>query len=113
MLKCTAAFLAAFLLPALASLPALAQPAPSGQAVLNQGRSAALLTPGDSTTITPTRGLHIGDAAACNIAVVFSGDSLTTGAVTLPNLQPGLSYPYSIKRLLATGTTCVSVTALR
>jgi hypothetical protein len=109
MLKCTAAFLAAFLLPAVA----LAQPAPSGQAVLNQGRSADLLTPSDSTTITVTRGLHIGDAAACNISVVFSGDSLTTGAVTLPNLQPGMSYPYSIKRLRSTGTTCTHVTALR
>jgi hypothetical protein len=104
-----AAFLAVFLCAA----PALAQPAPSGQATLNQGRSAALLVPGDSTTITATRGLHIGDAAACNIAVVFAGDSLSTGAVTLPNVQPGLSYPYSIKRLLATGTTCTSVHALR
>jgi hypothetical protein len=108
-----AAFLAVFLCAALAVVPALAQPAPSGQATLNQGRSATLLTPGDSTTITATRGLHIGDAAACNIAVVFSADSLTTGAVTLPNVQPGLSYPYSIKRLLATGTTCTHVTALR
>jgi hypothetical protein len=109
MLKYTAAFWAAFLFAA----PALAQPAPSGQQVLNQGRSAVLLTPGDTTTITVTRGLHIGDAAACNISVVFANDSLTTGAVTLPNVQPGLSYPYSIKRLRATGTTCTHVTALR
>lgn len=108
MLKHTA-FAAGFLLPAVA----LAQVPPTGTQTLNQAVSAQALTPGNSTTIVPTRGLHIGDAAACNIAVVFANDSLTTGAVTLPNVQPGIAYPYRIKRLLATGTTCVSITALR
>ena len=97
------------------AMPALAQVPPTGQATLNQAQSARGLTPNDSTTFPVTRGLHIaGDAggAPCNISVVFEKDSLTTGSITLANLQPGISYPYKIKRLRATGTTCVSTAAL-
>lgn len=107
MLKNTAAALAVLLLVA---VPALAQAPPAGAPVLNQAGTARVLTPNDTTNFTPTRGLHIGDGTACDVSVIFTGD---TDPVTLPNMQPGLSYPYSIKRLRATGTTCTSVTGLR
>lgn len=82
---------------------------PSGQSVLNQARQGRLLTASDTTFIQATRGVHIGDASACNIAVVFNGDS---AAVTLANVQSGSDHPYSIVKLMSTNTTCTSVTAL-
>lgn len=90
---------------------AWAQLPPSGQPVLNQAVSAAAITPSDSTIFKQTRGLHVGDAAACAVKVMFANDSV---AVVLSNLQPGGVYPYSIIRLYATGgTTCAAVAALR
>lgn len=83
---------------------------PSGQPVLNQARSGVALTKSDSTVLTPTRGVFIGDAAACNIAVVFDADGTT--AVTLANVQPGLAYPFAIRKLMSTNTTCTAVIAL-
>ena len=88
-------------------LPTVAQMPPSGQPVLNQVVSAVLLTPSDSATIKPTRGLHIGDGSPCSRKVMFSNDA---AAVTVINVQPGVAYPYSIKQLFATGGTTCSVT---
>jgi hypothetical protein len=102
----------AFVAALLFAVPAWAQTPPIGTPVINQGRSFELLTPNDSGTVVPTRGLHIGDAAACNISVVGAGDDLTAHVV-LPNLQPGISYPFSIRRLRSMNTTCTSVTAIR
>lgn len=82
---------------------------PSGQPVLNQALEARALTKSDSTTFNQTRGVFIGDAAACNIAVLFANDS---SAVTLTNVQSGQAYPFSIKKLMSTSTTCTAVIAL-
>ena len=82
---------------------------PVGQPVLNQARQGRLLTKSDTTFIQPTRGVHIGDASACDIAVIFVGDS---AAVTLANLQSGSDHPYAINKLMSTNTTCTAVTAL-
>lgn len=77
---------------------------------INQARRGALLTASDATTLSPvTRAITIGDAAACNIAVVFADNS---SAVTLANRQPGVDYPYAIKKLMSTNTTCAAVIAL-
>ncbi len=81
---------------------------PVGQPVLNQARQARALTKSDTAPVQATRGLFIGDAAACNIAVIFNGDS---AAVTLANVQPGATLPFSIRMLMSTNTTCAAVTA--
>lgn len=81
----------------------------TGTPVLNQARQMRLLTKSDTVFIQPTRGIHIGDAAACDIAVVGTGDS---AAVTLSTEQPGSDHPYSIIKLMSTNTTCTSVVGL-
>lgn len=83
--------------------------APGGQPVMNQARGAVLLTKSDATVFSQTRGLFIGDAAACDIALRFVDDS---AAVTFANVQPGLVYPFMVRQLMSTGTTCTAVIAL-
>jgi hypothetical protein len=82
---------------------------PSGQPVLNQGVNARALTKSDSTIFLVTRGVFIGDATACNIAVLFVADA---NPVTLTNVQSGQTYPFQIIKLMSTGTTCATVFAL-
>lgn len=88
---------------------ALAQMPPSGQAVLNQAVAARLLTKSDTTKVLVTRGIFIGDATACNVAIVMNQD---TAAVTFTNVQSGAVYPYQIIMLMSTNTTCATVIAL-
>lgn len=88
---------------------AFAQAVPNGQAVLNQGIGARALTKSDTVKILTTRGVFIGDATPCNIAVIFNGDS---AAVTLTNVQSGAAYPFSINQLMSTSTTCATVFGL-
>ena len=103
-------WLTAALLGGIAAAVAQTAIAPlTGQPVLNQARQGRTLTASDTAFISPTRGVHIGDAAACAIAVVFTGDS---AAVTLSNEQPGSDHPYSIIKLMSTNTTCTSVVGL-
>ncbi len=85
---------------------------PFGTPVLNQGIQARVLTKSNTTIFQKTRGVFIGDAAACNIAVVFITDTPSTGAVTLSNVQSGAVYPFQIIKLMSTNTTCTSVVAL-
>lgn len=89
-----------------------AQPAPSGQAVQNQAVNAVLLTKSDTTIFTQTKGVYVGDASACNIAVVFSQAPPPGSAVTLTNIQTGIPMPLSITKLMSTNTTCATVFAL-
>ena len=86
-----------------------AQLPPSGGAVLNQGLAARLLTKSDTAYVMKTRGLFIGDATACNIALVFNAD---TAPVTFLNVQSGAVYPFQIVKLMSASTTCTSVVAL-
>ena len=102
-------FAAALFGGAIAAVAQTAIVPPVGMAVLNQARQGRLLTKSDTTDVAATRGVFIGDAAACNIAVIFNGDS---SAVTLANVQPGGAYPLSIRRLMSANTTCTAVTAL-
>jgi len=88
---------------------ALAQAPPAGVATFNQALQARLLTKSDSTVFPVTRGLFIGDATACNIAVRFKGD---TAAVTFTNVQSGALLPFSVTKLMSTNTTCAAVVAL-
>jgi hypothetical protein len=83
---------------------------PGGQPVYNQALSARAVTASDTVALaSTTRGLFIGDATACNLAVQFVRDSV---AVTLTNVQSGALLPFSVIRVMFTGTTCVTVFAL-
>ena len=87
-----------------------AQPTkPIGQPTLNQSQFGLSLTKDDVATFPPTRGLHIGDASACNLSVVFSTNPGV--AVSINSVQPGQPYPYSIIQLKA-ATTCTDVVGL-
>ena len=82
---------------------------PGGQPTLNQGIFGLSLTKDDNAIFAPTRGLHIGDASACNLSVVFTSNPGV--AVSIDSVQPGQSYPYSIVQLKA-ATTCTDVVGL-
>lgn len=94
------------------SLSASAQqpPAPpAGQATYNQGLSARAITPSNTTIITPTRAIFIGDASTCNIALRLVRD---TAAVTFNNVQPGEILPVQAIQVMSSGTSCSNSVAL-
>lgn len=97
-------------------LPTLAwaQTKPNGEATLNQGISARAVTKSDSTILPGTRGLYIGDATACAVAVVLQADNATGAgvAVTFSNVQPGSFLPLQVAKVMSTNTSCTSVVAL-
>lgn len=77
-----------------------------GQLVLNQVTQAEVLVKDNNGSISPTKGIYIGDAAACNAAFIFAGGN---SAVVLNSLQPGTSLPISIRQLRSTSTTCTNI----
>ena len=77
--------------------------------VRNQAIAAASITPSDSTNITPTAAIFIGDAAACNVALKLQKDS---AAHTFTNVQSGSILPVRAIIVLSTGTTCTTIIAL-
>ena len=87
---------------------AFAQSTPGGMPVLNNTQ-ARLLTKSDTTAVPITHAVYIGDAAACDIAVILSRD---TSAVTFSKVQPGSTVPIQIRKLMSTNTTCTVVIAL-
>ena len=91
----------------IATAPHLAYAA---QAVTNQGVSMSSVTKSDATVINPpTKAILIGDAAACNIALILQND---TAAVTLTNIQPGQILPLQAKKVMSTNTTCATIIAI-
>jgi len=96
-------------------LPTLgwAQSKPTGNPTLNQALSARAVTKSDSTILPGTRGLYVGDSAACAVAVVLQADNATGAgtAVTFANVQPGSFLPLQVAKVMA-ATTCTSVVAL-
>ena len=92
---------------------AWAQSKPTGEASLNQAISGRAVTKSDATILPGTRGLYVGDAAACALAVVFQADNATGAgvAVTFGNVQPGSLLPFQVAKVMA-ATTCTSVVAL-
>jgi hypothetical protein len=93
----------------LLAMPALAQVPPTGTQVLNQVGYFAAITPSDATVFPFTKGIYIGHASACNVSIVGAKGG---GTVVISNLQPGLTYPFSIISLNATGTTCTGIIGL-
>ena len=88
---------------------AFAQAVQPSQPVINQSSQFRALTKSDTTVISITRWIYIGDAAACDIAVLGYRD---TAAVTFSKVQPGAVLPLQIKKLMSTNTTCTAVIAL-
>ena len=86
-----------------------AQAPPAGTATFNQVLDGRLLTKSNSTVFPVTRGLLIGDATVCNIAVLFKNSS---APLTMTNVATGIPMPFSVKKLMSAGTTCTAVYAL-
>ena len=83
-------------------------PGLSGQPVYNQATQYRDITPSDTASLPQfTRAIYIGDGVACNIAVVGSGDTVP---VTFPNMPPGWQ-PMSVKKVMSTNTSCVTIKA--
>jgi hypothetical protein len=87
--------------------PARGQAGPPAE-VVNQARVARTVTPSDTVDLPlgPTRGLYIGSATACPVAVILADD---TSAVTFAAVPTGTFMPIRAKRVLATGTTCTPI----
>jgi hypothetical protein len=79
--------------------------------VINQARVARAVTPADNTPLAlgPTRGLYIGAAAACAVAVILADD---TAAVTFSAVPAGTFMPIRAKVVMATNTTCTAMVGL-
>lgn len=68
------------------------------------GEKAVAVTPSDSATFTACRGVYVGTAG--DLVVLFSGD---TANVTLKNVVAGVTHPWSVTRVAATGTTATNI----
>jgi hypothetical protein len=90
--------------------PARGQAGPPAE-VVNQARVARAVTPSDSTPLAlgPTRGIYIGAAAACALAVILADD---TSAVTFAAVPSGTFLPIRAKTVMATNTTCTPIVGL-
>jgi hypothetical protein len=98
---------AAFLSVALSgSAFAQAQPV----APTNQASKALAITPSDTVDLPGgvTLGLYNGAASACNIAMILEQD---TASLIWSNVATGITHPWRVKRVLATGTTCTGLRA--
>lgn len=65
------------------------------------------ILPNDGADLsTVTRGLMV--ATGGDLAVVFKGG----GTVTLPGLEPGVIYPFRVRRVLVAGTGATGIVGL-
>ena len=79
-----------------------------GAITTNQAKYATAITPSDSTDLTySTSGLYVGGGG--DIKVLFEGDTVP---VTLNAVAAGVTHPWHIKRVYATGTTATGLIAL-
>jgi hypothetical protein len=75
--------------------------------VVDPGSNAAAVTPNDSTDLTyTTRALFVGGAG--NIAVTMAGGQ----SVTFTGVTAGALLPIRVTRVLSTGTTATTITAI-
>jgi hypothetical protein len=101
----------AALLLALVPAAARAQVVGPPAEVINQATRAAAITPADNTPLAlgATRGIYIGAAAACAIAVILRDDTV---AVTFAAVPSGNFMPIRAKVVMATNTTCTGIVGL-
>lgn len=69
-------------------------------------QNALVITPSDSTNITPTRGLYIGGAG--NVSVTMAGGQV----ITFLNVVGGTIFPLQVTRVMATNTTATNIIAM-
>lgn len=70
--------------------------------------SATAITPNDSTTFPPTRGVYAGVSGDLAVQMSDGGSN-----VTLVGLAAGVIHPLSVVKILATGTTATDIIVLR
>jgi hypothetical protein len=75
--------------------------------VVDPASNAAAVTPNDSTDLTYTsRALFVGGAG--NVAVIMAGGQ----TVTFTGVTAGALLPVRVSRVLSTGTTATTITAV-
>lgn len=75
--------------------------------VVDPASNAAAVTPNDSTDLTYTsRALFVGGAG--NVAVIMAGGQ----TVTFTGVTAGFLLPIRVSRVLSTGTTATTITAV-
>lgn len=67
---------------------------------------AVAITPSDSATLKPTKGLYVGVSG--NVSVVLEGGS----AVVFTNLASGMIHPIAVKQVKSTNTTATNILAV-
>lgn len=83
---------------------------PIGQPVLNQGLTAAAVTPSDTTEIGPTRFIYIGTSSSKSLVVVMYGDNTNT-SITFANVIAGTLLPLNVRKVMA-ATDATNVVAI-
>lgn len=78
-----------------------------GSGAMFPGEQAVAITKSDSTVIPRTRGLYVGTTG--DLVVRFSADSAN---VTLKNVAAGMTHPFSVIRVLSTGTTAADIVGI-
>jgi hypothetical protein len=68
--------------------------------------NAISITPSDTASISPTKGIYIGGSGHVNV-VLSSGNQVTFSA-----LSSGMVHPISVTKIRATGTTATSILAV-
>lgn len=77
---------------------------PEGDAYdLSQVRGSVDITPNDSTTFKPTRGLYVGVSG--DMKLTFADGSV----VTRKAVSAGVTHPWSVIKVWATGTTATNI----
>ena len=69
--------------------------------------SAVAVTPNDTGTLNPTRGLYVGGAGAVKVDMAENGS-----AVTFAGLQAGTVLPIQVVRVYSTDTDATDIVAL-
>lgn len=64
------------------------------------------VTPSDSATIPPTKGIYVGTAG--NLAVTFPDGSV----VTFTGIATGIVHPLCVTKVMATNTTASTIVAV-
>jgi hypothetical protein len=74
---------------------------------ISPAAAAAAVTPHDTNTIAPTRGIYVGTAGNLKV-MMLDGTALTFTAIAA-----GIVHPLTVIMVYSTGTTAANVVALR
>ena len=82
--------------------------APEGMPTLNQGLTAAAVTPSNTTEIGPTRALYVGTNGDVAVVMWEDNDEVTITFVNVPNAT---FLPLNVRRVMA-ATTALNIIAI-